>query len=138
MGKIGKIKNKLSRDKSTWILIIPILIVGALALMSFDNSGSMFATADSVARPLELSFSDVLLRASDIKTMEIRGNDATGVLKDGTKYNATITYDPELLTKIADSGASISIDSTRPFMERMGFWLPVILWIAFFWFLFFL
>jgi len=137
MGKINKLKNKLphvSRDKSPWILIVPILIIGALAFMSFGKNGSMLRPGD-VARPIELSFSDVLRRADDIKTMKIRGNDATGTLKDGTQYNATITYDPELLSKIASSGASISIDPSRPIMERMSIWLPIILWIAFFWFL---
>ncbi|MBO7643064.1 MAG: ATP-dependent zinc metalloprotease FtsH [Alphaproteobacteria bacterium] len=137
MGKINKLKNKLphvSRDKSTWILVVPVLIIGALAFMSFGKDGFMLNPTD-VARPIELSFSDVLRRADDIKTMKIRGNDASGTLKDGTQYNATITYDPELLSKIASSGASISIDPSRPLMERMSIWLPIILWIVFFWFL---
>lgn len=137
MGKINKLKNKLphvSRDKSTWILAVPVLIIGALAFMSFGKDGFMLKPT-GVARPIELSFSDVLRRADDIKTMKIRGNDASGTLKDGTQYNATITYDPELLSKIASSGASISIDPSRPLMERMSIWLPIVLWIVFFWFL---
>ena len=139
MVKLRKLKNKVSRDKSAWILVIPLLIIGALGIMSFDNDGAVFSVPTETAvvstRPVELSFSDVLRRAGDIKTMDIRGNDATGTLKDGTKYTATITYDPELLSKIAASGASISIDSSKSFMERAGVWFPIVLWIVFLWIL---
>ena len=139
MAKISNLKNKISRDRSSWILIIPVLIIGALALFSLNNSGSLFNmptdNAPVVARPVELSFSDVLRRADDIKTMNIRGSDATGTLKDGTKYTATITYDPELLSKIAATGATISIDSSKPFLERAGVWFPIVLWVVFLWIL---
>ena len=138
MGKINKLKNKLphvSRDKSTWILIVPVLIIGALAIMSFGKNGSMLKPTDTV-RPVELTFSDVLRRADDIKTMKIRGNDATGTLKDGTQYNATITYDPELLSKIAASGASISINASKTFWDYMWTVFPILLWVLFFLFLF--
>ncbi|MBO4625785.1 MAG: ATP-dependent zinc metalloprotease FtsH [Alphaproteobacteria bacterium] len=136
---MGKLRNKMPRDKSAWFLVIPLLIIGALGIISFWGDGPVFRTTPenipTVTRPVELSFSDVLRRANDIKTMEIRGNDATGTLKDGTKYTATITYDPELLSKIAASGASISIDSSKSFMERVGMWFPIVLWIVFFWIL---
>ena len=120
MAKIGKLKNKMPRDKSTWLLVIPVLIIAALGLFSFGNAGIMLQspTNDSGAvasRPVELSFSDVLRRSDEIKTMNIRGNDASGTLDDGTKYNAVIAYDPELLSKIAADGASISIDSSKSF-----------------------
>lgn len=141
MVKLRNLKNKLPRDKSTWFLVVPIFIIAALATISFIktepvlNTNGETATTAAVARPVELSFSDVLRRANDIKTMNIRGDDATGTLKDGTKYTATIAYDPELLSKIAAGGAQISIDSSKSFMERAGIWLPTILWIAFLWFL---
>ena len=141
MAKLGKLKNKMPRDKSTWLLVIPVLIVAALGLFSFGNDGTMLQspTNDSGAvasRPVELSFSDVLRRAKEIKTMNIRGNDASGTLDDGTKYNAVIAYDPELLSKIAADGASISIDSSKSFWERTAVWFPIILWIVFFWLIF--
>ena len=139
MANMGKLKNRLPRDKSSWLLVIPLLIVGALGIMAFDAKDSLMGTTTNgtptVSRPVELSFSDVLRRAKDIKTMNIRGSDATGVLDDGTKYTATIAYDPELLSKIAAGGASITIDSSKSFFERAGVWLPVVLWIVFFWIL---
>ena len=141
MAKIGKLKNKLSRDKSAWFLVIPLLIIAALGVFSFGDNGGVLQspTTDNnvvAARPVELSFSDILRRSKEIKTMNIRGNDASGTLQDGTKYNAVIAYDPELLTKIADSGASISIDSSKSFWERTAVWFPIILWIVFFWLIF--
>ena len=140
MVKMGNLKNKIKRDRSTWFLAIPVLIIVGLGLVAFGVRDNVnLPTGENTvaaARPVELSFSDVLRRADEIKTMNIRGSDATGTLEDGTKYTATIAYDPELLTKIAASGATISIDSTKSFMERMGFWLPILLWLGFFWFLF--
>lgn len=140
MAKIDKLKSKIRRDKSSWILAIPLFIILGLALVAFDvrDNASLLSGEDNVvaaSRPVELSFSDVLRRANEIKTMNIRGNDASGTLDDGTKYTATIAYDPELLTKIAETGATVSIDSARPIMERMMFWLPILLWVAFIWIL---
>ena len=138
MAKIENIKSKIKRDKSTWFLAIPLFIILGLGALAFGNRDNLATISGGPvsARPVELSFSDVLRRANEIKTMNIRGNDATGTLDDGTKYTATIAYDPELLTKIAESGASISIDPSKSFIERMGFWLPILLWLVFFWFLF--
>ena len=140
MAKIDKLKNKIKRDKSSWILAIPLFIILGLGLIAFGARDSVTLpsgeNAATTTRPVELSFSDVLHRAGEIKTMNIRGSDATGTLDDGTKYTATIAYDPELLTKIAETGATISIDSSKSFFERAGFWLPILLWIVFFWFIF--
>ena len=137
MAKIEKLKNKMKRDKSSWYLIVPIFIMALLGALAFGGRGNMLpGVTDGTPRPVELSFSDVLRRADEIKTMNIRGADATGTLNDGTQYTATITYDPELLQKIASTGASISIDSTRPFMERAMIWAPILFWLLFFWFIF--
>ena len=140
MAKIDKLKNKIKHDKSTWILAIPLFMILALGVLAFGaRDDAMSPAGENIAtavRPVELSFSDVLRRANEIKTMNIRGNDATGTLDDGTKYTATIAYDPELLTKIAETGATISIDSSKSFLELLGFWLPILLWIVFFWFIF--
>ena len=139
MAKMASLKNKIRRDKSTWFLIIPLIIFLVLAVMSFGGNNSFFHMPENgasvVSRPIELSFSDVLRRAKEIKTMDIRGNDASGVLNDGTKYTATIAYDPELLSKLASGGASITIDSSKSFMERAGVWFPIFLWIVFLWIL---
>ena len=140
MAKINKLKNKIKHDKSNWILAIPLFIILGLGVLAFGTRDNLPAIGggDTVSHPVELSFSDVLRRADadEIKTMNIHGADATGTLVDGTKYTATITYDPELLQKIAASGASISIDSSKTWVERMGFWLPILLWLVFFWFIF--
>ena len=74
------------------LLIARVIFVGNVNNVALDKS--------DVKAPIELTFSDVLRRANDIKTMEIHKDDvAVGTLKDGTPYRATITYNPELLEK---------------------------------------
>ena len=83
-----------------------------------------------------MSFSDVLRKEADIKTMNIRGTDATGVLNDGTKYHATIAYDPELLTKLSSAGASIKIDNSKSWIDYLGTWVPILMGLLFIWWIF--
>lgn len=141
--QINNINDKLKRrDRSGWYLglflflfvmvIGRAFLIGGAPIMGMQNSDGTV----NASRPTVLNFSDVLRRADDIQTMEIRGNDARGTLKDGTKYTATITYDPELLTKISESGASVSIDTTRGFVDTLGTWLPIIIGLFFIWWIF--
>ena len=134
-------KNK-RRDRSGWYLGLflflfamvigrAFLVVGA-PMLGMPNGG----VGGNSARPVVLNFSDVLRRADDIQTMEIRGTDARGTLKDGTKYTATIPADPELLTRISESGANVSIDTTRGFADTLGTWLPIVIGLFFIWWIF--
>ncbi|MBE6459649.1 MAG: ATP-dependent zinc metalloprotease FtsH [Alphaproteobacteria bacterium] len=141
--QINNINDKFKRrDRSGWylglFLFLFVMVIGRALLIGgapmMGMSGT--ATAPVASRPVVLNFSDVLRRADDIQTMEIRGNDARGVLKDGTKYTATITYDPELLTKISESGANVSIDTTRGFVDTLGTWLPIVIGLFFIWWIF--
>lgn len=112
-----------------------LLAMGVYSFWRGENAPQMLPGGQIVA-PVELSFSDVLRRADDIQTMKIRGADATGTLKDGTRYTATITYDPELLSKIAASGATISIDTTKSWTEYLGTWVPILMGLFFIWWIF--
>ncbi len=112
-----------------------LLAMGVYSFWRGENAPQMLPGGQMVA-PVELSFSDVLRRADDIQTMKIRGADATGTLKDGTRYTATITYDPELLSKIAASGATISIDTTKSWTEHLGTWVPILMGLFFIWWIF--
>ena len=131
-------KQIFKKDKSYWFLGIFIALFIAMIVRSFVVAPN--ATQENgvinVTRPIELSFSDVLRRSGDIKTMVVRGEEATGELKDGTKYNATITYDPELLTKIADKGASVSIDSSKSLLEGFLNWFPLLFGVLLIWWIF--
>ena len=134
-------KNK-RRDRSGWYLglflflfamvIGRAFLVGGAPMLGMPNGG----VGGNSARPVVLNFSDVLRRADDIQTMEIRGTDARGTLKDGTKYTATIPADPELLTRISESGANVSIDTTRGFADTLGTWLPIVIGLFFIWWIF--
>ena len=141
--QINSINDKLKRrDRSGWCLGLFLFLFVMVIGRAFLGGGAPIlgmsgtATAPVASRPVVLNFSDVLRRADDIQTMEIRGNDARGVLKDGTKYTATITYDPELLTKISESGANVSIDTTRGFVDTLGTWLPIVIGLFFIWWIF--
>ena len=138
------IKNKLKRNKwdgsSTFLAIFGILFI-AMIIRAFVIGGvnpQALQNGQNVApaKPIELSFSDVLRRAPDIQTMEIRGEDATGTLRDGTKYNATIKYDPDLLAKIAENGASIKIDNSKTWVDYLGTWVPILMGLFFIWWIF--
>ena len=138
------LKNKLKNNKwdgSSVFLVIFAIMFFAMVIRAFIIGGSapqMLPNGQIVQqnRPIELSFSDVLRRAPDIQTMEIRGNDAKGTLRDGTKYNATITYDPELLSKISENGATITIDNSKSWVDYLGTWVPILMGLFFIWWIF--
>ena len=106
------------------LLIARVIFVGNVNNVALDKS--------DVKAPIELTFSDVLRRANDIKTMEIHKDDvAVGTLKDGTPYRATITYNPELLEKISKNGATVSINNNDSMWDSVAKWLPILVSVIF-------
>lgn len=119
---------KRRRNSSTIFLVIFIGLFIAIISHSFMSNNA------NVAAPVELTFSDVLARSSEIETMKIHQDVATGTLRDGTEYKATISYDPETLAKIAESGATITIDNSKSMMDGFLTWFPIVLGLLFiFW-----
>ena len=125
-------------------LIARIIFLGAVndtpiknGLVADASNNAENTSATPIKTPIELSFSDVLRRANDIKTMEIDKDDiATGILKDGTPYRATITYNPELLEKLSANGASVKINKSDSTWDLVGKGLPIAVSILFlFWLL---
>lgn len=132
-------KKSTRRDSSMIFVAVFAVLFIALGLRGFISGGmpgGIIGNSGTVTKPVELSFSDILRREADIKTMKIRGSDATGTLRDGTPFNATITYDPEMLAKLSANGASISIDASKSTMEYLGMWFPIILGLFFMWWIF--
>ncbi|MBD5388947.1 ATP-dependent zinc metalloprotease FtsH, partial [bacterium] len=126
------------RDNSIVFLIIFGLMFIVLIGRSFLAPGAAgmldrAAGLTKLPRPIELSFSDVLRREKDIQTMDIRGSDATGTLRDGTPYRATIAYDPELLERFSTAGAAVSIDTSKSWVEYLGLWVPILMGGLFIW-----
>ncbi len=126
-------KNK--KDNSKFYLIVFIMLFVALVarvVLVGGNKQLNIGDNGSVKSEIELSFSDVLRRADDIKTMEIgRNNVATGKLKDGTPYHATMTYNPELLEKISKNGATVSINNQDSVFDSIAKWVPILVGIFF-------
>ena len=138
----NKSTNKQNRrDGANWFLMLFGVIFVAIAARIFLFGGFTQANMPTMpntnqAKPIELSFSDVLRRAPEIKTMKINGNDASGTLSDGTKYTATITYDPEMLAKLSESGTAITIDTSRGWFDAVVTFAPLALTLLFiFWIL---
>lgn len=138
----NKSTNKQNRrDGANWFLMLFGVIFVAMAARIFLFGGFTPANMSTMpntnqAKPIELSFSDVLRRAPEIKTMKINGNDASGTLSDGTKYTATITYDPEMLAKLSESGTAITIDTSRGWFDTVATFAPLALTLLFiFWIL---
>ena len=129
MKKERKIFNK--KDGSKFYLIVFIIFFVALIarvvfLSDVQNTNVKPDEQQTVKAPIELSFSDVLRRSDDIKTMNIsKDNTANGVLKDGTPYKAVIAYNPEMLEKISNSGATISIDNSASTVDTMYKWFSI-------------
>lgn len=118
------------KDGSKFYLIAFVaLFIALVTRVIFVGGVNKADVQNSVVNktPIELSFSDVLRRANDIKTMDINKDDvATGVLKDGTPYRATITYNPELLEKISKNGATVSINNKDSMWDGVAKWLPIL------------
>ncbi len=137
-----KIKNVYKkRDRSSIFIIIFVIMFAVMAGRAFIGGGNLPTIgADGKitmpSRPVELSFSDVLRRAPDIQTMNIRGSDATGTLRDGTQYTATIANDAEILTKLAESGATVSIDTSKSWTDHLITWVPILMGLFFIWWIF--
>ena len=132
---LGKAK-KVKKGGSSVFLIIFIALFVAVVGHAFMMGGAPMNAGAGRTAPVELSFSDVLRRAPDIKTMQIHGANAQGTLNDGTNYRATIAYDPELLEKLASNGASISIDTSKTWLEHLGTWVPILMGLLFIWWIF--
>ena len=128
------------RDGASWFLIIFFALLFALAVRVFLSGGTQGVMPNvsgaHPAKPLELSFSDVLRRAPDIKTMTVNGNNATGTLADGTQYRATITYDPEMLARLSEGGTAITIDTSKSWFERFATIAPLALTLLFIYWIF--
>lgn len=120
-------------DKSSWFLILFAILFGVMVVRTIVGKNNSAVDLNSGAtpvivntRPVVLSFSDVMRRAGDIKNITVRGADATGVLKDGTKFTATVNSDTEFLKDLSDKGASVSIDASRGALDILGIWLPIL------------
>ncbi|MDR0967258.1 MAG: ATP-dependent zinc metalloprotease FtsH [Rickettsiales bacterium] len=127
---VSQMKNNAKKRDWSWVFILLFGLI--LAGVVFSPMGQRM-TADAEQKAAmqgaenavkEMTFS--ALMSSEIATMDIHEDMATGTLKDGTKYKSVIVYDPELLQKISASGAVVKIDNSRGLGYYLGTWLPII------------
>ena len=130
------LKNKKRNNSNLFLAMFAILFV-VLVGGAFLSGGGLNTNVDVVSNePVEMTFSDVLRRSGEIKTMKIRDNVATGQLNDGTKYSAVITYNPELLEKLSNGGTVVSIDTSKGWVDYLGTWVPILMGLFFIWWIF--
>ena len=125
-------KNNNTANWFLGLFVVLFLVVIGHSVIKTNNVVPTELATDSAAvtvvsdKPVVLTFSDVLRRAGDIKSINIRENDATGVMKDGTKFKSVISHDPEFLTKLSDKGATVTLDSSRTIAERFIFGMEIL------------
>jgi cell division protease FtsH len=125
-------KNNNTANWFLGLFVVLFLVVIGHSVIKTNNVAPTELATDSAAvtvvsdKPVVLTFSDVLRRAGDIKSINIRENDATGVMKDGTKFKSVISHDPEFLTKLSDKGATVTLDSSRTIAERFIFGMEIL------------
>jgi len=122
-------RNMFKKDNAKIYIFLFCLLFGFLIARVFIANKNINTQMPEITNkaPIELSFSDVLRKSNDIKTMDIdKNNTAIGVLKDGTPYRATITYNPELLEKLSKNGTSIKIDNRDSWFESLSKWVSVL------------
>ena len=134
---LNKLNKNKKRNYSAWFLVLFAVLFAAVVGNAFVSRGELDAAVDVVSNePVEMTFSDVLRRGGDISTMNIRDNVATGKLRDGTKYRAVITYNPELLEKLSNGGTTVSIDTSKGWVDYLGTWVPIVMGLFFIWWIF--
>ena len=110
----------------TFIILFVLLIVRVLFVRGDITTNAITEKIVSKKSPIEMTFSDVLRRSGEIKTMDIKkDNTATGTLKDGTQYKAVITYNPELLEKFSKNGTVVSIENEDSMLESVYRWMTI-------------
>ncbi len=125
---IEKIKKKNKKSGILYLVLFVLMFAGLITHSFIRNSGQTNAGENPVElvskpKPVKLTFSDVMQRMHQIESIDLRGNDAHGILKNGAEFTATIAYDPELLERIARSGATVRIDDTKSWIDYAGTWI---------------
>ena len=123
--------------------ILGAVILGAMAVyVAVSRGGPMATPADKAAaeRPQRMNYSQLIAArdAGNIEAIEVRNQNVTGELKDGTKFSV-ITPQPnsELVESIRATGATVDVADTAqrwyvgalitllPFLLIIGLWILI-------------
>jgi cell division protease FtsH len=111
------------------LAIAAMIGMGLLAIYAAMSQGGAPALPGSkeaaAGRPTEMTYSQLLAAAADsrIKSVEVRGEAMTGVLKDDTKFTATTPVpNVDLVNEIEASGAEVVVKSMR-----QPLWMSILL-----------
>ncbi|SFS52461.1 ATP-dependent zinc metalloprotease FtsH [Brevundimonas viscosa] len=123
--------------------ILGAVILGAMAVyVAVSRGGPMATPADKAAaeRPQRMNYSQLIAArdARNIEAIEVRNQNVTGELKDGTRFTV-ITPQPnsDLVESIRESGATVDVADTAqrwyvgalitllPFLLIIGLWILI-------------
>jgi cell division protease FtsH len=134
------LKKKFNKKDggAKYLIIFAVILAITIGRAIYLQPAAAPGAETKQAAPLELNFSQILQNADkkNIATMAIRDGIATGELRDGLKYTAAIDYDAALLEKIAKTGASVSLDKSRGWIDYLGTWVPILMGLLFIWWIF--
>ncbi len=110
------------------------LLIGALMILLFD----LLNTPQKAAK--ELTFSGFIERLDkgQIKEIEIKDNEVTGVLKDGTSFYTYVEKYPDFIKELRQKGVKIKVkppEKTPWYINFFFSWGPII-FLAFIWIFF--
>ncbi|MDR1696602.1 MAG: AAA family ATPase, partial [Rickettsiales bacterium] len=134
-------KNPIKKNRSNIFLILFVVLFGAVLWRVFNpGTGDLglgtgpIASHQQQTTNHQMNFSEFLTAAADkkIATVAVNGDTATGALSDGGEYSAVIERDPALITRLAESGAAVTIDNSRSIGDLLLGALPWILMVLFF------
>ena len=126
-------KIKLPKDKSFIFLAIFTVIFAGIAVKGYLKSDYIKEKISSNQKQIELSFSDVLRRQSDIQNIIFNTDDmnAKGTLKDGTKFTTKLLNNSEVLTELAKKGIEVKIESRKKLIDRIASWSWILISLIF-------
>ncbi len=117
--------NNFGRNLALWV-IIALLVVALFNL--FQSSGRQGSDQ-------KLAFSDFVTQVENdqVQDVTIQGQDISGTLRNGTKFNTYAPNDPNLVQRLSDHSVRISAapkEEVHPLLGMLLSWLPFIIIVA--------
>lgn len=119
-----------SRNLIIWLMVfIGALIVSDIVGGSLGLDGKKIIFSDFIKK----------VDAGEVTNVEIKGNDLTGKLKDGTEFSTYLPQYPNLVEKLQDKGVQINavplVSKSERIISGILGWLPfilmIVLWFSF-------
>ena len=110
-----------------WLIIFAIVVILSNLLDDPAMSGTKLVFSDFVKK----------VDAGEVVSVDIKGSDLVGKLKDGSQFYTYLPDDPDLISNLKDKGVTINavplISKSDKIMSGIFSWLPfvimIVLWV---------